>query len=351
MFVCPEPTCRCGGLRGLAGWLGCVAIAAVATRHAATAATPEMVAEFDRSTGHATLWEGDEAILRYNYDTVNPPAEFLDQVNPGNRKYARPRSNYIHPLYGLSGEVLTKDWSIDHPHHRGIYWAWPEVDYQGQRADLHAWQGVFARPTGAMVVRSGHGFAEIEAENLWKWNDKLAIVREQAVIRAYSQQADGRYVDLQFSFVALEDDVSLARRETNLYGGLNFRFAPANDLQLVTHQDPDDSHLQRSWGDVLGMWGDSSQVAGVAILEKQSNPHYPGEWVSYPELPWLQPAFPRSGKRFVLRKGVPLVLEYRIWLHRGQLQESEYSEQWRRYQSADRLSAADVSDNQSAAAF
>ena len=62
--------------------------------------------------------------------------------------YAVPRSNYIHPVYGLSGEMLTRDWSKDHPHHRGIYWAWPEVEFGKKLGDLHALQIVFARPTG-----------------------------------------------------------------------------------------------------------------------------------------------------------------------------------------------------------
>jgi hypothetical protein len=43
--------------------------------------------------------------------------------------WAIPRSDYIHPLYGLNGEMLTNDWpDADHPHHRGIFWAWLEVE-------------------------------------------------------------------------------------------------------------------------------------------------------------------------------------------------------------------------------
>ena len=37
------------------------------------------------------------------------------------------RSNYIHPLYALDGEVLTEDFPEDHPHHRGIFWAWHQL--------------------------------------------------------------------------------------------------------------------------------------------------------------------------------------------------------------------------------
>jgi hypothetical protein len=30
----------------------------------------------------------------------------------------------------LEGEMLTRDWPEGgHPHHRAIFWAWPEVEY------------------------------------------------------------------------------------------------------------------------------------------------------------------------------------------------------------------------------
>ena len=91
---------------------------------------------------------GRSARVAYNYQSVSMPDTVKPRIAPGNQKYAVPRSDYIHPLYGLHGEILTDDWVPDHPHHRGIYWAWPEVDWQGKRGDLHALQDVFARPTG-----------------------------------------------------------------------------------------------------------------------------------------------------------------------------------------------------------
>ena len=46
-------------------------------------------------------------------------------------KYAR--NNYIHPLYGLDGAVLTEDFPEDHLYHRGIFWSWHQVYINGQR--------------------------------------------------------------------------------------------------------------------------------------------------------------------------------------------------------------------------
>ena len=131
---------------------------------------PVMQATRDLAGGQLHITDNGKPVLRYNYQTVEP-GEVLDKVAPGNLIYARPRSDYIHPLYGLDGEMLTRDWSLDHPHHRGIYWAWPEVDFGTNRGDLHALQKVFARPTGKVRLQGGPVFAQIEAENLWLWEN------------------------------------------------------------------------------------------------------------------------------------------------------------------------------------
>jgi hypothetical protein len=277
--------------------------------------------------------EGEKPVLRYNYHTVQPPAGFLDQVSPGNRKYAQPRSDYIHPLFGLDGETLTADWSKDHPHHRGVYWAWPEVDYRGQRGDLHALQNVFARPTDRVETRTGSDYAEIEADNVWQWEDQTPIVRETAVLRAWRSGEHGRFVDLVLKFQAIEDDVALARRDTTHYGGLNLRLAPIKGLKISNHTDPAGAQPRVNWGAAGGTWATGSQPAALAILEHAANPEFPGQWIEYPVLPWFQPTFPTAGTRYVLKKEHPLELRYRIWIRRGEdFPDADVVRQWQAYQ-------------------
>ena len=45
-------------------------------------------------------------------------------------KYAR--ADYVHPLMGLDGQVLTEDFPEDHFHHRGIFWTWHQLLVKGQ---------------------------------------------------------------------------------------------------------------------------------------------------------------------------------------------------------------------------
>jgi hypothetical protein len=105
----------------------------------AAAAVAGMSVKVDEQAQRYTIEDNGQPVLTYNFGTVPVPAGV-------GGKYAVARSDYVHPLYGPNGEVLTKDYSPEHPHHRGVYWAWPEVTYRGETRDLHALQGVFARP-------------------------------------------------------------------------------------------------------------------------------------------------------------------------------------------------------------
>jgi hypothetical protein len=298
-----------------------------------SAAPSEMVVRPDQASGQFDLTDATRPVLRYNHATI-VPGDDVTNVAPANRIYARARSDYIHPLFGLDGETLTRDWSVDHPHHRGIYWAWPEVDWRGQRGDLHALQRVFARPSGQCKLTSGPVFAQLEAENVWQWETGESLVHERAIIRAWQAGGDGRLIDLELQFTALHDPVLLARRGTEHYGGLNIRLARVADQEITFHTDPTNVTPRMAWAELTGRFGAASEPSGLVVLQHHANPDYPGDWVKFPELNWFQPTFPTSGSRYELKPGVALVLHFRLWLHRGgQAGAETCAAQWRAYQS------------------
>lgn len=282
----------------------------------------------DRATRQILVEEEGQPVLQYNYWMVDRPERHA-QVSAENRIYSRPRSDYIHPLYGLSGEVMTEDWPLDHPHHRGIYWAWPEVDYRGERGDLHALQRVFAYPAGRYRVIEGAVFAQIEAESVWRWEGQETIVQEWAVIRAYRRTGQGRCIDLTFYITALKEPVLLARRGTNLYGGLNMRLSAIQGQRFVKHTDG-----KQAWAGAFGVFPGGRQECGLLIFPYEQNPYHPPDWVEYPELNWIQPTFPASGVRHELQPGKPLVLRYRLWIKPGEEPSSDlWQAYWRAYSS------------------
>jgi len=301
---------------------------------AVAAEAPVMLAVSNAVSGQIEISEAGQPVLRYNYRTVEP-GELLAKVTPNNRKYAVARSDYIHPLYGLNGEDLTRDWAVDHPHHRGIYWAWPEVMFGEELGDLHALQKVFARPTGKVRLASGADCAQIEAENQWLWADREPIVSEVALIRAYRATEQGRAVDLTLRFTALKEGVTLARRGMAHYGGLNLRLAQLQGQTIAMHTDPTNAVPRRAWSDVSGVFPGGRAPAGVTVLQDPGNPEYPGEYYQEPQLAWCQPTFPTSGMRFALSPAKPLVLRFRVWVHAGgQPDDAAVAKVWSDFQAA-----------------
>jgi len=295
-------------------------------------------------------------VLQYNYQTVFEK----DVIRPGSKKdtelsfstvtgiyydeylkahpelekndtttsqiYSVPRSDYIHPLYGLEGEMLTNDWPDGgHPHHRGIFWAWPEVEYGRKLGDIYALQRVFARPTGNIKLISGPVFAEIDAENLWMWEDKEPIVRENTIIRVYNSSTDSRIIDLTIKLLALKDSVTIATRFTNSYGGLNIRMHTPEKQDISFFTDVTGSKPLRAWSDFNGIFEGNNNKSGLMVLQHSSNPEYPGVWKDYPDLAWVQPTFPTPETRFPLSTEKELVLRFRLIIHTGGKPDEEIS--------------------------
>jgi HEAT repeat protein len=256
----------------------------------------------DEASQRYTMYDGERPVLTYNFGTIPVPAGV-------GGKYAVARSDYVHPLYGPSGEVLTLDYSKDHPHHRGIYWAWPEVAYKGETRDLHALQGVFARPVKIIKQEGGKEQAELIAENEWKWGDQEAIVRETATVRAGLEKNGVRPIDFRFRFEPLVDGVALARRGQSHYGGFNLRMSPRQNLRI--------DKQAATWAEASGTPPNGTEPIGLLLLQSPMNPGYPGDWVDYPDLPWLQPAFPAKGTVHALQRGAPLELAFRVLIRRG----------------------------------
>ncbi len=290
---------------------------------------PVMKARLDPESGQVMIEEGGEKVLQYNYETVYEKDVIYGEEEALEHHlrietdtfvtssiYAVPRSDYIHPLYGLEGEMLTRDWPEGgHPHHRAIFWAWPEVEYGNERGDIYALQRIFARPTGHMELTNGPVYAEIDAENLWMWDDSIPIVRENAIIKVYRATKTTRIIDLSIQLVALENQVTIATRETNSYGGLNLRMQTPTDQEISYFTDKAGSNPLRAWSDFNGVFKGNTSASGLMVLQNQANPEYPGQWVEYPDLAWVQPTFPTPGTRYALQKEKPLVLRYRLIIH------------------------------------
>jgi hypothetical protein len=299
--------------------------------------------------GQIIIEEDGNKVLQYNYktvyerDVIRLPDEILEKHTRTEKDtfvttsiYAVPRSDYIHPLYGLEGEMLTRDWPAGgHPHHRGIFWAWPEVEYGSERGDIYALQRVFARPTGKIDYTGGPVFAQVVANNIWMWENTEPIVREQAIIRVYRATSNTRIIDLTIKLDAIKDSITIATRNTDSYGGLNLRMMTPESQEISYFTDEAGAKPRRAWSDLNGIFQGNVSSSGLMVLQHKDNPDYPGDWVEYPNLAWVQPTFPASGTRYPLSTEKTLVLRYRLIVHLGGKPSVEISElRWDAYHAA-----------------
>lgn len=331
-----------------------------------TASSPDFVMKVSKDeNGQLVVTDNGMPVLQYNYQTVyekdvirngkgqNESIVYFDKMSGiyfeeylkchpefpqdtivSSAIYAIPRGDYIHPLYGLKGEMLTNDWpDAGHPHHRGIFWAWPEVEYGTRRGDIYALQTVFARPTGNIEFSGGPIYAEIDAENLWMWEDKVPIVRERAIIKVYKAATEYRIIDLKIELQAIMDSVTIATRFTNSYGGLNVRMMTPESQDISYFTDIPNATPQRAWSDFSGVFKGNNDPSGLMVFQHPDNPEYPGYWQEYPDLSWVQPTFPTKNTRYALEPEKPLVLSYRFVIHSGGKPDANMVEKlWNEYQ-------------------
>ena len=269
----------------------------------------------------AIVTEGKAQVLRYKHRRTAPPSG----IDP---KYAR--EDYIHPLYGPNGEVLTDDFPKDHPHHRGVWWSWPVTRWKNEVRDIWAVDGVWSRVEKLALSNDAPILAEIAAQNVWKWSDKEPVVQEVVLIRAFKQGPCGRFIDIQIRLTALEDGVAIGGRPKGGYGGFALRAAPAKEQLIVRHTDPPDAKPRRCWLDYSGRFSGGKDIAGVAILEHPSNPRYPNELQEYPSINCVMSAFP-GDREVPLPKDKTLTLKYRLWVHPGRADEKALGDVWSAY--------------------
>src|SRR5688500_1784349 len=180
---------------------------------AASVARLLSVAVSDKSLG---LWEGDRQVLVYNHGVMSKPGV----------PTARKRSTYIHPIYGLDGEVLTDDFPADHVDHRGLYWAWPHIKLGDVEYDSWNVRPGLQTRFGKWTAKETHpDRAVLGVENGWFVGDKQ-VVREAVRLDIHPAASDARAIDVTLTWTALDDPVTLRGAEGKGYVGLSVRFGP-----------------------------------------------------------------------------------------------------------------------------
>lgn len=327
----------------------------------ATGCTPEPSTEATRSAPPISvlrtedgylLSEGRDSVLHYHDQPVLPEHEHA-------------RAHYVHPLFGVRGEVLTEDFPADHLHHHGLFWAWHQL-FVGTRRIGDGWmQEGIAWDVRDVEVQEGESSSEIRTRVLWSSprDDKGRsdpFVEESTTIRVFPASDFGegpfREIDFTIELRALVDSVRIGGSEDEKgYGGFSARIRLPDDIRFVGPDGPVEPQVTAvdagPWLDVSGTLEASparesqataqsnsgastsnspAMPSGVAILQHPSNPDFPQPWILRRQDSMQNVKWP-GAKPVQLPRSEPVTLRYRVVVHEGSWDAASLERLYDRY--------------------
>ncbi|NLF06965.1 MAG: hypothetical protein GX594_03165 [Pirellulaceae bacterium] len=285
------------------------------------------IAEIDKNS--IRIDEGRRPLLVYNHGEIT--SSRVPEDDP-----RRHRACYVHPVWGIDGEVLTDDFPADHYHHHGIFWTWPHVEIDGRRYDLWSGWDIRQKFVRWMHRRTGPAAAELTVENGW-YADDLKVMIERVWIRAYRTAGGARAIDFEFAFTPTDRPITLRGAEEKSYGGLSMRFnvgSPRKTLITVPEGRTSDDLLDTRlpWADLSYPFGADSGPSGAAVFVPPNHPDYPPTWLTrhFGALCMGWPGV--KGKTFP--PGEAIRLNYRVWIHQNALDRDQLQRAYQGYVEA-----------------
>ena len=225
------------------------------------------------------LSDGGKPVFVYNFGMVTAKGQ------PESLK----RSSYLHPVYAPDGTLVTDDYNPNHPHHRGIFWAWPEVTVDGKTGDLWTIKGPFqdrfvawrarrqppprpalaSRTAGSTAIASSSRRTLRSSPIRWSTTGDLGL---HAAVRGRRPAGAGRW--------------HLGRQKG--FGGFAMRFATPDGgggkTVIRTEQgiSAKDGVLARHpWAEISGVY--NGKPAGARVDDDAANPGQPNNgWLHAP---------------------------------------------------------------------
>ncbi len=284
-----------------------------------------------------TVFEHGKAVLVYNCAMVDPPEGVAED---------RRRQGYVHPLYGLDGEVLTQDFPDDHHHHRGVFWAWPDTSVGGRKMDIWTLGGARTVHERFTAREAGEEGALISVQNLWVFDEAPddPKFRETVCITVHPAGEKVRAIDFRLVFENICQEEAVLRGSAGKeglfgrikgYGGFCFRpDAERNPMRFTSAAGKvrhDVLRLKSPWVDLsFPKKKGEDEMSGLAIFQHPSNPGYPHPGWILRHYGFLGQSWP-CDQSHALQPGERVELRYRILVHRGDGDSANVSEVFQKY--------------------
>ncbi|MBV6654586.1 MAG: PmoA family protein [Mameliella sp.] len=285
--------------------------------------------EFRKELGALTLYYDEEPCFTYQTSTL-----------AYNDTY--PRSNYLHPVHGLSGEVLTEDFPEDHLHHRGIFWTWHQLYADDVRVgDPWLCEGI------QWIVEVNRTEARSKRATIWATVYWLAgadapegvpdtLVKEEIQITTYKKGRDVRLIDFDIKLMATAPGIRIGGSEDKKgYGGFSVRLNTTNPLTFTNQNGevtPQTTAVEAGgWVRATGKFNAllNEQTSVVMMCAPQQLPQFQG-WILRKKNSMQNSAFP-GAIAIELNQNEPLQFQNRILLHKGELKDKKVEKLYRQF--------------------
>ena len=291
--------------------------------------------QLDNKNGSLTARYGSQNLLRYQFETVYPPAGIDTNYK---------RSAFIHPLWTPHGQELTRIQPPDHYHHYGIWNPWTHTLFENDTIDFWNIKGKKGTVRFAKFnsIVNGPVYAEFEALHehvVFKkdGSEKIAL-NELQKIRVYQPAAksDHYIVDITSTMTCGTESPLLLL--TYRYGGLGWRATEAWDKtncevltsEGKTRKDTDGSKAR--WCIVQGNL--NNDYGGAVLMSYPANYNHPE-----PLRIWDENAnggrgdmfanfSPTKDKDWLLEPGKTYVLKYRLVVFNGKFDAGKAENGW-----------------------
>jgi hypothetical protein len=274
----------------------------------------------DAEGSEPVLMRQDKPILRYvrlEFDPKATPAKKQANANPTFKVY--------HHLYAADGKtLLTNGADGVYPHHRGVFFGFNRISYDGKTADIwHGFKGEHQSHDKVLASEAGLLFGREKLAINWFGADDKVFANEVRTLTVYNT-AGGTLIQFDSTLRTELDKVKLDGDPQ--HAGFHFR---ANSEVEKTPKEtyflrPDgkgEMGKEKNWdkgkGPVNLPWNAMSFLLG--------DKRYTALYLDHPDNPkearQSERAYGRIGTYFEyeLAKDKPLQVKYRLWVQEGEM--------------------------------
>ncbi len=283
----------------------------------------------ERTSEGCWIKEGEQRVLFYQRRTRSLEG-----------KYAR--ANYVHPLMDLDGNEITEDFPADHPHHRGVFWAWHQCLVGSSKAgDGWACQD-FNWQVNEVRQQQKRNWAALEVHVIWsspafkgKNGQPVPLVKEQTTIRVERADENQRVIDFDIELRALVPELKLGgSTDAKGYGGFSPRFTMPEKVDFLGQSgqvEPTSTAVEGGgWMHLRGDFGNRGSESGITIMSHPSVPGFPQSWILRRSGSMQNAVYP-GAEAVPLKIGSPWRFRYRLLLHRNSVDAAQIEQHYQEY--------------------